>query len=280
MGGRLQNRVAMVVGAGSSGPGWGNGKAAAVLFAREGARVFCIDINADAAEETASIIRGEGGEATAARADVSQADQVEAAVARCLEAYGRIDVLENNVGILSLGGPVETSEAEWQRVLSVNLTSMFLTCKHVIPVMLRQYEESLAAAGDRRAARGGAIVNISSIAGIRDTGVAYISYNTSKGAVLPFTRSIALQYAGRGIRANSVLPGLMNTPMIVEPLKGAYAEGDVEKMIAIRDAQCPMGYMGDAWDVAQAALFLASDEARYVTGAELVVDGGLTGKFA
>lgn len=270
----------MVVGAGSSGPGWGNGKAAAALFAREGARVFCIDVNEAAAEETAGIIREEGGEATPWRADVSQSDQVEAAVAACLKAYGRIDVLENNVGILKLGGPVETSEADWQQALAINITSMFLTCKHVLPVMLRQYEQSLAESGDKRAARGGAIVNISSIAGIRDTGVAYISYNTTKGAVLPFTRSIALQYADRGIRANAVLPGLMNTPMIVEPLKDSYAGGDVEEMIAIRDAQCPMGYMGDAWDVAQAALFLASEEARYITGAELVVDGGLTGKFS
>lgn len=280
MGDRLKDRVAVVVGAGSSGPGWGNGKAAAVLFAREGARVFCIDVNEAAAEETASIIREEGHEAAAFRADVSDAAQVAAAVEACLEAYGRIDVLENNVGILKVGGPVETSEEDWRRVLDVNITSMFLTCKHVIPVMLRQYEESLDATGDRRQARGGTIVNIASIAGIRDTGVPYISYNTTKGAVLPFTRSVALQYAGQGIRANSVLPGLMNTPMIVEPLKDSYAGGDVEKMIAIRDAQCPMGYMGDAWDVAQAALFLASDEARYVTGAELVVDGGLTGKFS
>ncbi|MEX0923249.1 MAG: SDR family NAD(P)-dependent oxidoreductase [Rhodovibrionaceae bacterium] len=280
MGERLKGRVAMVVGAGSSGPGWGNGKAAAALFAREGAQVFCIDVNQAAAEETVEIIRGEGGEATACRADVSKADQVEAAVAACLEAYGRIDVLENNVGILKVGGPVETSEEDWDRVIEVNIKSMFLTCKYAIPVMLRQYEQSLAETGDRRRARGGAIVNISSIAGIRDTGVAYISYNTSKGAVLPFTRSIALQYAGQGIRANSVLPGLMNTPMIVEPLKDSYAGGNVEEMIAIRDAQCPMGTMGDAWDVAQAALFLASDEARYITGAELVVDGGLTCKFS
>ena len=280
MGERLRDRVAMVVGAGSSGPGWGNGKAAAALFAREGARVFCIDINGAAAEETAGIIREEGGEATAFAADVSKGKQVEAAVAACLEAYGRIDVLENNVGILSLGGPVETSEAEWERVIAVNLTSMFLTCKHVIPVMLRQHQRSAAEEDGRRIARGGAIVNISSIAGIRDTGVAYISYNTTKGAVLPFTRSIALQYAAQGIRANAVLPGLMNTPMIVEPLKGSYGDGDIDKMIEIRDAQCPMGTMGDAWDVAHAALFLASDEARYVTGAELVVDGGLTGKFS
>jgi len=266
MPGRLDGKVAMVVGAGSSGPGWGNGKATAVLFAREGAKVFCVDINPAAAGETVEIIRGEGGEAAACRADVSRAEEVEAMVARCLEAYGRIDVLDNNVGILEVGGPVEASEESWDRVVDVNLKSMFLTCKHVLPVMLRQ--------------GGGAIVNIASIAGIRDIGVPYISYSTSKGAVIPFTRSVALQYARQGIRANAILPGLMNTPMIVEPLKDAYAGGDVEEMVRIRDAQCPTGKMGDAWDVAHAALFLASDEAKYITATELVVDGGITAKFA
>ena len=264
--GRLAGKVAMVVGAGSSGPGWGNGKAAAVLFAREGAKLFCIDINLAAAEETAAIIRGEGGDATPHRADVSDAAAVEAMVARCLAVYGRIDVLENNVGILEVGGPVETSEAGWDRVMAVNLKSMFLTCKHVLPVMERR--------------GGGVIVNIASIAGIRDTGVPYISYSTSKGAVVPFTRSVALQYARKGIRANAILPGLLNTPMIVEPLKDAYAEGDVEEMVRLRDAQCPTGKMGDAWDVAYAALFLASEESKYVTGTELIVDGGITAKFA
>ena len=266
MAGRLAGKVAMVVGAGSSGPGWGNGKATAVLFAREGAAVFCVDINAAAAEETTGIIRAEGGEAEAFRADVSQAAEVEAMVQRCVERFERIDVLDNNVGILEVGGPVEASEASWDRVLDVNLKSMFLTCKHVLPVMQRQ--------------GGGAIVNIASIAGIRDTGVPYISYSASKGAVVPFTRSVALQYAKAGIRANAILPGLMNTPMIVEPLKDAYAEGDVEEMIRKRDSQCPTGKMGDAWDVAYAALFLASDEARYITATELVVDGGITAKFA
>jgi NAD(P)-dependent dehydrogenase (short-subunit alcohol dehydrogenase family) len=143
---------------------------------------------------------------------------------------------------------------------------MFLTCKHVLPVMERQ--------------GGGAIVNISSIAGIRCTGVSYISYNASKAGVIQFTRAVALEYAKKGIRANSILPGLMNTPMIVEPLKGVYAEGDIDKMIEIRDAQCPTGKMGDAWDVAYASLFLASDEARYVTATELIVDGGITAKFS
>ncbi len=266
MGGRLAGKVAMVVGAGSSGHGWGNGKATAVLFAREGAQLFCVDINLAAAEETAGIIRGEGGTAEACRADVARAGEVEAMVARCLEVFGRVDVLDNNVGIVEVGGPVETSEEGWDRVIDVNLKSMFLTCKHVLPVMQRQ--------------GGGVIVNIASIAGIRDTGVPYISYSTSKGAVIPFTRSIALQYAKQGIRANAILPGLMNTPMIVEPLKDAYAQGDVEEMIRKRDAQCPTGRMGDAWDVAYAALFLACDESKYITGTQLVVDGGITAKFS
>ncbi len=266
MGGRLAGKVAMVVGAGSSGPGWGNGKATAVLFAREGAQLFCVDINLAAAEETAEIIRGEGGTAEAFRADVARAGDVEAMVTRCLEVFGRVDVLDNNVGIVEVGGPVETSEEGWDRVIDVNLKSMFLTCKHVLPVMQRQ--------------GGGVIVNIASIAGIRDTGVPYISYSTSKGAVIPFTRSIALQYAKQGIRANAILPGLMNTPMIVEPLKDAYAQGDVEEMIRKRDAQCPTGRMGDAWDVAYAALFLACDESKYITGTQLVVDGGITAKFS
>ena len=159
---------------------------------------------------------------------------------------------------------METSLESWERVVSVNLTSMFLTCKYVLPVMEAQ--------------GSGAIVNISSIAGIRYLGIPYVSYSATKGGVLQLTQSIALEYAEKGIRANSILPGLMNTPMIVEPLKEAYAGGDIDKMLEIRDAQVPMKKMGTAWDVAHAALFLASEEARYITGAELVVDGGLTCK--
>ncbi len=263
---RLKDKVAVVSGAGSSGPGWGNGKAAAVLFAREGAKVCCVDVSAEAAAETAEIIAGEGGEAMAYQADVTRSAEVEGMVEACLGRYGRIDILENNVGILELGGPVELSEESWDRIVTVNIKSMFLTCKHVIPAMLEQH--------------GGAIVNIGSIAGLRYLGFPYVSYSTSKGAVVPFTRSIALQYAAQGIRANCVLPGLMNTPMIVEPLKDAYAAGDVAEMLEIRDAQCPTGKMGDAWDVAHAALFLASDEAKYITGTELVVDGGITAKIS
>lgn len=277
MAGRLQDRVALVVGAGSSGPGWGNGKATAVLFAREGARVFCVDRNAAAAEETAGIAASEGNTAAAHAADVTDAGQVADMVAACLERFGRIDVLHNNVGIVEVGGPVEASEDSWHRVMDVNLTSMFLTCKHVLPVMVRQFEEG---GGEPGASRGGAIVNIASVAGIRWTGIPYISYAASKAGVIQFTRSVAIQYAKQGIRANSVLPGLMNTPMIREPLKDVYAGGDIDKMIALRDAQSPTGKMGDAWDVAYASLFLASDEAKYVTATELVVDGGITAKFS
>ncbi|TQV78961.1 SDR family NAD(P)-dependent oxidoreductase [Denitrobaculum tricleocarpae] len=266
MSGRLRDRIAIVVGAGSSGPGWGNGKAAAVLFAREGAKVLCVDIDEAAAQETAGIITGEGFEAAAVQADVTRAEQVEALVADCVARWGTVDILQNNVGILDSSGPVELSEAEWDKVISVNLKSMFLTCKFVLPVMERQ--------------RRGAIVNVGSIAGLRWTGIPYITYSTTKGAIPPFTRSIALQYAAKGIRANVVSPGLMNTPMIREPLKDAYADGDIDKMIEIRDAQCPMGHMGDAWDVASASLFLASDEARYITGTELIVDGGITAKMS
>jgi len=261
---RLQNKIAIVTGAGSSGPGWGNGKATAVLFAREGAKVLATDINLTAVEETKAIIDQEGGMCTVCKTDVAEAADVTALVEYCLATYGRIDILHNNVGIVALGGPVETDEETWDRVMAVNLKSMFLTCKAVLPVMEQQ--------------GGGVITNISSIAAIRYSGVPYITYYTTKAGILGFTQSVALQYAPQNIRANCILPGLINTPMIVEPLKGVYGAGDVDKMIAMRNQQCPTGKMGDAWDVAHAALFLASDEAKYITGTQLVVDGGLSCK--
>lgn len=266
MGERLKDKVAIVTGAGSVGPGWGNGKATAVLFAREGASVLGVDISLAAVEETKGIIDQEGGDCTVHEVDVSKSDEVKAMVERCIQTYGRIDILHNNVGIIVVGGPVETSEETWDRVNAVNLKSMFLTCKYVLPHMERQ--------------GGGAIVNISSIAAIRYTGIPYLTYYTTKAGILQLTQSIALEYAERNIRANAILPGLMNTPMIREPLKEAYGGGDVEKMIEIRNNQCPTKKMGDAWDVAYAALFLASDEAKYITGTQLVVDGGITCKYA
>jgi len=266
MGERLKNKVAIVTGAGSVGPGWGNGKATSVLFAREGAKVFAIDISLSAAKETKEIIEKEGGICVIQKVDVSKSDEVKAMVEQCIQTYGRIDILHNNVGIVIAGGPVEISEETWDRVMAVNLKSMFLTCKYVLPYMEKQ--------------GGGVIINISSIAAIRYTGIPYITYYTTKAGILGLTQSIALQYATKHIRANAILPGLMHTPMFVEPLKEAYAAGDVEKMFEIRNKQCPTGKMGDAWDVAHAALFLASDEAKYITGAQLVVDGGITCKFA
>lgn len=266
MPGRLDGKVAIVTGAGSIGPGWGNGKATAVLFAREGARVVCVDVNPVAAEETRALIAAEGGEAIAVTCDVSRKSQVDAMTRSAVDAFGGVDILDNNVGIVRVGGPLEIEEADWDRVSEVNLKSAFLVCKAVIPEMLKR--------------GGGAIVNISSIAGIRHTGVDYITYATTKGALIPFSRAIALQYARQGIRSNCILPGLMNTPLIFAGLPDAYAGGDVDEMVRLRDAQCPTGKMGDAWDVARAALFLVSDDARYITATELVVDGGITAKFA
>jgi NAD(P)-dependent dehydrogenase (short-subunit alcohol dehydrogenase family) len=261
---RLKGKTAIVVGAGSIGPGWGNGKATAVTFAREGARVFCVDRNQAAAQQTIDIITSEGGAATAFTADAASAGDVEAMVAACLKAYGRIDVLDNNVGIAEMGNVVDVSEASWDHVFNVNLKSAFLAMKHVIPVMARQ--------------GGGSIINISSIASIRHLGISYVTYATTKAAMNQMTRTTAVEYAPKNIRVNAVLPGLMKTPMVEHSagLAASYAAGDVEAMWRARDAQVPMGHMGDAWDVANAALFLASDESRYVTGIELVVDGGIT----
>jgi len=268
MAGRLEGKVALVVGGGSVGPGWGNGKAAAVLFAREGARVLCADVNRAAAEETAGIIAAEGGEATATQADVASHDDIRRMVAACTAAYGRIDVMDYNVGLAHVGGVVELLEEDWDRIFAVNLKGCFLAMKHVIPVMEAQ--------------GGGSIVAISSIAGIRYTGVPYATYYATKAAMNHLVRTTAVQYAPRHVRVNAVLPGLMKTPMVEKSasLAAQYAGGDVEAMWTVRDAQCPMGHMGDAWDVAYACLFLASDESRYVTGIELVVDGGVTLKYS
>ena len=221
---RLKGKTAMVVGAGSIGPGWGNGKATAVSFAREGAQVFCVDRNSAAAEETVNLIAAEGFAAMAFTADVSRAAEVEAMVGACLRAYGRIDVLDNNVGIAEIGGVVEVSEADWDRVFAVNLKSAFLAMKHVIPVMAAQ--------------GGGSIINISSVASIRHTGVSYVTYATTKAAMNQLTRTTAVEFASKRIRVNAILPGLMKTPMVEHSagLAASYAGGDIEAMAR---ARCP-----------------------------------------
>lgn len=259
MSNRLAGKRALVFGAGSVGEGWGNGKASAVLYAREGARVACVDINPEAAENTRQAIESEGGEAIALQADVTDLARVRDVVESAREAWGGIDVLHNNVGMNIEGGPVETTEDQWDRVMAVNLKSMFFTCKCVLPIMEAQGK--------------GAIVNISSLASIRWMHFNYISYYASKAGVNNFTRAIALQYADRGIRANTVLPGLMDTPHIYQAMKDHY--DDLVEMQEARAAVTPMKRMGDGWDIAYASLFLASDEAKYITGIELCVDGGL-----
>lgn len=266
VGGALENRVALVIGAGSSGPGWGNGKACAVSFARAGAKVVAVDVHSAAAADTVSVIRAEGGVAEAVEADVGSSADLARVVETSLRAYARIDILHYNVGIALVGGCVELAEEEWDRALRVNLTGCFLACKHVLPVMEKQGR--------------GVLLTTGSIAATHWTGVDYISYYATKAALMQFTRAVAMRYAAKGVRAVSLVPGLMNTPMIfASRLQEAYTQGDIEKMIAVRDAHCPTGRMGDAWDVANAAVFLASDAAKYITATELVIDGGITAKF-
>jgi NAD(P)-dependent dehydrogenase (short-subunit alcohol dehydrogenase family) len=264
MTGRLADKVALVCGAGSIGPGWGNGKATAVAYAREGAKVFAVDINLGAAEETAKIIAGEGHAATAHGADVSDPDAVGDMVAACRAAHGRVDILHNNVGIAALGGPLETSLEQWERVMRINVTSMFLTCQAVLPLFLEQ--------------GGGVIVNVSSLSAVK-AARPELAYATSKGAVNALTINIAMEFAGRNIRCNALVPGLISTPMVADAMKDIYGDGGIEEMVAARDALSPTGRMGEAWDVAAAAVFLASDEARYINGMLLHVDGGLQHRF-
>ena len=255
---RLKGKAAIVFGAGSSGAGWGNGKAAAVAYAREGARIACVDLVREAAEETASLIAQEGGEAVAVAADVTDTDSVGTAVAQAVTAFGRIDILHNNVGVTHMGGPVELTEEQIEAALKLNIGPVYRTAKAVIPHMLRQ--------------GAGAIVDISSLAAIRWTGYPYFAYYAAKAAVNQATVALAMQYARQGIRANCIMPGLIDTPLIYRQISGQYA--NVEEMVAARNAAVPVGRMGTAWDVANAAVFLASDEAQFITGICLPVDGG------
>ncbi len=257
---RLEGKAAIVVGAGQTpGETVGNGRAAAILYAREGASVLLVDHRLDSAEETATAIAEEGGRASAFAADVTNEADCEALVAACTERFGRIDILHNNVG-RSEGdaGTTELPEASWRELVDLNLKSFFLTCKHTLPVMREQ--------------RSGCIINISSIASICT--MPTLTYRTTKAGINALTQNLALENARWGIRVNAILPGLMDTPMAIERRA---RERNVSRAIirAERDAQVPLGgKMGTAWDVAHAAVFLASDEARFITGVNLPVDGG------
>jgi NAD(P)-dependent dehydrogenase (short-subunit alcohol dehydrogenase family) len=256
---RLKDKIAIVVGAGQT-PGItiGNGRAASILFAREGARVMLVDRKLDSAQETEKMIRDEGGDAVSFEADVTKAADCEAMMKACVDHFGRIDVLHNNVGIGAGDGNVhQLSEEHWQRIFDVNLKAMFLTCKHVLPVMREQ--------------RSGSIVNISSVAAI--CAVPMLAYKVSKAGVNALTQQIAMANARVGVRCNAIMPGLMNTPMAIEAWVSMGADRD--EIVRRRDEQVPLhGKQGTAWDVAHAALFLHSDEAKFITGVLLPVDGG------
>ncbi len=262
---RLKDKVAIVIGAGQA-PGAtaaiGNGRATALLFAREGARVLAVDRYLEAAEETAEIARAEGGEAVAVAADVTDEAAVRAAIEACVARFGRLDILHNNVGISIEGDDAPITEIEteaFDRIVAVNLRSVVYACKHALPVM--------------RAQRAGAIVNISSTAAWED--YPWVAYKATKAAVIAMTKQIAIQNAEFGVRANVILPGLMDTPMAVDRRAEIWGRSRAE-VAAERDAKVPLGKMGTGWDVAYAALFLASDEAKFITGAALPVDGGKT----
>jgi NAD(P)-dependent dehydrogenase (short-subunit alcohol dehydrogenase family) len=264
MSGRLQDKIAIVTGAGSVGPGWGNGRATAVRFAEEGARIFAVDSNPDSTRETVERVEAAGGEIAVHQCDVTDSASVAAMVKACVDRFGRVDVLVNNVGGSAAGGPVEMSEDVWDAQVDSNLKSVFLTCKHVLPVMERQ--------------KAGSIVNVASASGIRFTGAFQVGYAATKAGVIQLSRVVAIQYAAKGIRVNSVVPGQLHTPMVETRLARQRAGGDVAALLAQRLKRIPVGFAGDGRDTANAALFLASDEARFITGTEIIVDGGMTAR--
>jgi NAD(P)-dependent dehydrogenase (short-subunit alcohol dehydrogenase family) len=250
---RLADKVAIVTGAGSRADGIGNGRAAAILFAREGAKVLLVDQNREWAEKTFKMIAAEGGEAGVFVADVTNGDDCRRMVEEAVGRWGRLDILDNNVGIGGRGTVVEVKEDEWENIMRVNVTGMMLASKHAIPAMAK--------------GGGGAIVNISSISALRPRGLT--AYSASKGAVIALTRAMAIDHAAEGVRVNCIAPGPVFTPMV-------YAGGMTDETRERRRKASPLGVEGTGWDIGYAALFLVSDEARYITGVVLPVDGGVT----
>ena len=252
LGKSMDGKVIIVMGAGSVGEGWGNGKAAAVLYARAGGKIVAVDRKLSAAEETRSIIESEGGECMTVEADVSSPEDIQRIVADTMARFGRIDVLHNNVGIAETGGPEDASIESWNRLIAINQTSVFLTCKYVLPVM--------------KAQKSGVVINIGSIASRRWIGFPYLGYTASKAAIVGMTQNIAVEYAPHGVRCNCILPGLMDTPM----------GRDATRKRPNRAVAVPFGRQGTGWEVAYATLYLISHESSYVNGHALLADGGLS----
>lgn len=252
---RLQDKVAIITGAGSRADGIGNGRAAAILFAREGAKLLLVDRDEQAVQATLEMIRAENADADAVvhAADVTSSEDCRAMVRAALDRWGRLDILHNNVGIGGRGTVEEISEEDWELVQRVNVTSMMLTAKHAVPAM--------------RASGGGAIINVSSIAALRPRGLT--AYSVSKGAVATLTQALAVDHGADGIRANCIMPGPVYTPMV-------YAAGMSGELRERRREASLLKIEGEGWDIGWAAVFLASDEARYITGVILPVDGGVT----
>lgn len=265
MGNRLKEKVAIVVGAGQQpGDSIGNGRAISILFAREGAKVMLVDKNIELAEETKMLIDKEGGHSFVFKADITNEDDCHRIVEKCVEIYDRIDILVNNVG-MGAGDKslVKLDETSWDKIFNVNLKGMFFTCKYVLPVMEKQ--------------ESGSIINISSVASVCST--RYVAYKISKSGVNSLTHQIAMKYAKKGIRANAIMPGLMNTPMAIEGIAKA-RKMEKSDLIKERNKMVPLkGGMGSGWDTAYAALFLASDEAKFITSVILPVDGGQSSKI-
>ena len=259
---RFDGKVALVTGAGCIGPGWGNGRAIAVRLAEEGARVVAVDTDPERLRETLERAGEHAAAIRTAQCDVTDGASIARLVEDVLREHARIDVLVNNVGGSAAGGPVEMSEDVFDAQVDHNLKSVFLMCKHVLPGMAGR--------------RAGAIVNVASTSGLRWTGSAQVAYAATKAGVIQFSRVVAVQYAAQGIRVNTVVPGQLQTPMVEARLAQQRAGGDVDALLAQRLKRIPVGFMGDGRDTAAAVAYLASDEARFVTGTEIVVDGGMT----
>ena len=260
---RLKNKVAIVVGGGQRiGETIGNGRAVSITYAKQGAKVVVVDNNVDAAQETVHKIKENGGIGFAYQADVVVETEIEALIKYVRLKFGQIDILHNNVGISIAGGDAEVTEIKshnFDQIIALNLKSMIFACKYVLPIMREQ--------------KFGNIINISSTAVHED--YPWVSYKVSKAGVNALTEQIAIQNAKYGIRANCIEPGLMNTPMAIDSRVEAWNDSR-EEIIKARDANVPLnGKMGTAWDVANSALFLASDEAKFITGITLMVDGGV-----